>query len=234
MLLFVYNFSIFISIYYSLKYYCRHPQHCWCTVLPLNTYAISAWKVATPICPFLLPTPIQDLRYQRPPPSAEGGRGPIRDISIEDGPPSRAGNTGESPIPYLAGILDRRGQMTPVWAPQVTPCPRSPPLLAMPSLSYSRPPPHRDCRPRVLITRPPHPRRLFPLPVATSPPALGFITSPHHEHGHWPAGPREHPTPPTPHGDLPRITSQSFDSDDFGDATVDGATPPAPPPQGVT
>eukprot|EP00267_Zea_mays_P053288 XP_020406401.1 leucine-rich repeat extensin-like protein 2 [Zea mays] len=157
-----------------------------------------SWKVATPICPFLLPTPIQDLRYQRPPPSAEGGRGPIRDISIEDGPPSRAGNTGESPIPYLAGILDRRGQMTPVWAPQVTPCPRSPPLLAMPSLSYSRPPPHRDCRPRVLITRPPHPRRLFPLPVATSPPALGFITSPHHEHGHWPAGPREHPTPPPP------------------------------------
>jgi hypothetical protein len=113
-------------------------------------------------------------------------------------PPSRVGNTGESPIPYLAGILDRRGQMTPVWAPQATPCPRSPPLLAMPSLSCPRPPPRRDSRPRVLITRPPHPWRLFPLPVATSPPAPGFITSPHHEHGHWPTGPREHaPPPPT-------------------------------------
>lgn len=45
--------------------------------------------------------------------------------------------------------------------------------------------------------------------------------------------PDSSPLPPSD-GDLPRITSQSFDSDDFGDATADGATPSAPPPQGMT
>jgi hypothetical protein len=58
-----------------------------------------------------LPTPIQDPRHQYPPPSAEGGRGPVHDMSMEDAedprpPPSTKASPPPLP-PHNASLVSR-------------------------------------------------------------------------------------------------------------------------------